>query len=272
MASKDSKSYYAPGTYNFKKVFLRDHDVDIRFKTLEINIFESIFQPCMTADITLIDADNMVANLPIAEGNVVEIHLTFNEDDKIQQQIDREDIKCVMEVIKITSRIKTNQQDVQTYNLRLSSIGWSNNVRTRISRAYKDQKYSEMVQDIFDDKFNLEGFYGLYGEDSEFYDDDIKSLDAEDTHGQYSVIIPRWKPIQAFNWLAGRSQSGDNKNAVNYVFYEDKEQFNFKSISSLIKQEPDEEYYVKLQNIDKMNKKNYQNIYEYSYEDTGDVI
>jgi len=272
MASKDSKGHYAPGTYDFKKVFLRDHDVDIRFKVLEINIFESIFQACMTADITIIDADNMVSNLPIAEGNVVDIHLSFNSDDKIQQNIDGEDIKCVMEVIKITSRVKTPNQDVQIYNLRLASIGWSNNVRTRISRAYKNKSYSSIVEEIFNDKFRLEWFYGLYGESSEFEDEDIKSIDVEKTHGEYSIIIPRWKPIQCFNWLAGRSQSGDNKDAVNYVFYEDKKQFNFKSISSLISQETTETYYVKLMNIDKIDERNYQNIHDYTYEDTGDVI
>ena len=112
MASRNQKSWYAPGTYEFKKVYLRDHDVDIRFKVLEINIFESIFQPCMTADITIIDAENMVANLPIIEGDVVDIHLAFNSDDIIQQNIDQEEIKCVMEVIKITTRIKANRQDV----------------------------------------------------------------------------------------------------------------------------------------------------------------
>jgi hypothetical protein len=277
MASRDRAGFYAPGTYNFKKVFLRDHDVDIRFKILEINIFESIFQPCMTADITVLDAENMLANLPITEGDVVDIHLSFNEDDKIQQNIDGEEIKCAMEIIKITSRIKTSQQDVQTYNLRLASPGWSSNVRTRISRAYKNKKYSDVVKEIFNDKLHMKNVIGLRGEYSKFNgndsnDSDLKDIDIEDTHGEYSFIIPRWKPIQAINWLAGRSQSGDNKNAVNYVFYEDKNTYNFKSINSLIEQEPTETYYVKLQNVNKLDEKNYQNIHDYTYEDTGDVL
>lgn len=273
MASRDDKGHFAPGTYDFKKVSLRDHDdIDIRFKVLEINIFESIFQPCMTADITLIDADNMVAKYPITEGDVVDIHLAFNSDDKIQQDVDGQDIKCVMEVIKITSRVKTQQQDTQIYTLRLASIGWSNNVRTRISRSYNQKKYSDVVDEIFYDKFRLEGYLGLKGWGSMFEKDDLKELDVEETHGEYSIIIPRWKPIQAFNWLAGRSQSSGNKNAVNYVFFENKDSYHFKSINSLIEQRPSDDYYVKLENIDKIDARNYLNVYAYSYEDTGDVL
>lgn len=272
MAVRNEKTYYAPGTYDFKKVYIRDFDLDIRFKVLEINIFESIFQPCMTADITLVDADNMLANLPIVEGNVIDIHLAFNEEDKYQQQIDGEDIKVAMEVTKITSRIKLVNQDVQTYNLKLASAGWSNNVRTRVSRSYTNKTYSSMVQDIFDTKFNTPGNMGLFGGFSEFNEEDMKSLVVEDTHGEYSAIIPRWKPIQAFNWLAGRSQSSENKYAVNYVFYEDKEQYNFTSISKLMEGEISDTLFVKLENVDKEDERNYHNIYSYSYEDTGDVL
>jgi hypothetical protein len=272
MAVRNESQYFAPGTFNFKNVSLRDFDIDIRWKVLEINIFESIFQPCMTADITIVDADNLVANLPIVEGHIVDIHLGINEDDKIQQMIDGEDIKIAMEVIKITSRIKMINQDAQTYTLRLASVGWSNNVRTRVSRAYKKKSYSDMVQDIFDSKFALQDNLGLFGQYSEFNEDDVKPLNKEDTHGEFSVVIPRWKPIQAINWLAGRSQSKNNKNAVNYVFYEDKNQYNFVSISSLMEQEPTEMLFVKLENIQKDDVRNYQNIYSYSYHDTGDVL
>jgi len=272
MAFRDSSGVFAPGSYNFKKVYLRDHDIDIRFKVLEINIYESIFQPCMTADITILDAENMVANYPIIEGDVIDIHLSFDEDDKIQQNIDNAEIKCAMEVIKITERIKTQNQDTQVYNLRLSSIGWSNNMRTRISRSYNKKKYSDVVKDIFDSKFITPGMYGLSGNYSEFTDKDAKQIDIEETHGSYSVIIPRWKPIQAFNWLAGRSQSSKNKNAVNYFFYEDKDQYNFKSIDTLISKDAVATYYVKLQNAKKDDIRNYFNISDYSYKDTGDVL
>jgi len=272
MALKNSKGYFAPGTYEFKKVFLRDHDIDIRFKVIEINIYESIFQPCMTADVTIFDTENMVANYPIVEGDVLDIHLVCNPEDKIQQGIDGSEIKCVMEIIKVTSRVKTSNQDMQSYTLRLASVGWSNNVRTRISRAYNNKTYADMVQDIFDDKFVTEGSYGLRGEDSKFEEEDIKPLDKEDTYGEYSVIIPRWKPIQAFNWLSGRSQSKDNKDAVNYVFFENKESYNFKSVSTLIEQGSTETYYVKLANVDETDERNYVNIFSYSYEDTGDIL
>jgi len=275
MASRDRRGSFAPGTYNIKKIYIRDHDIDIRFKFIEINIYESIFQPCMTADITLLDADNILANLPIVEGDIVEIHFTFNDNDKIQQKIYSEsngDVICIMEVIKITSRLKMVNQDIQSYNLHLSSPGWSNNMRTRISRGYTKKKYSDIVQEIFTDKFLTEGALGLKGNYSEFTMKDTKKLNIEETHGSYSCVIPRWKPIQCFNWFAGRSQSGKNKNAVNYYFFENKDNYNFVSIDSLLKSEPTDTYYVKLQNTKKEDKRNYFNIFQYVYEDTGDIL
>lgn len=269
MALKDDHGLFAPGTFDFKKVYLREHDIDIRFLVLEINIFESIFQPCMTADITIVDADNLVANLPITEGNIIEIELACNEQDKIQQNVDGEDIKCYMEVIKITSRVKTSQQDVQTYNIRLASNGWSDNIRDRISRSFVQQKYSDMVSQIFIDKFLNEEINGLAGG---FTMNDKKPIDIEPTNGEFSVIIPRWKPITCFNWLAGRSQSSQNKDAVNYFFWENKDSFHFKSIDTLLTKEPSDTYYVKLQNITKDDERNYFNIFDYSYADTGDVL
>jgi hypothetical protein len=274
MAIRNYKGTFAPGSFEFKKVYFRDHDIDTRFKIIEINVYESIFQPCMTADITLMDANNMVANLPITEGDVVDLHFTFNSDDKIQQNIykDGGKLKCVMEVIKISSRMKTEKQDVQIYTLHLSSPGWSSNIRTRISRGYVKKKYSDVIKEIFYDKIHMEDMLGLRGQYSEFNKKDLKNIDIEDTHGSYSIVIPRWKPIQAINWLAGRSQSGKNKNAVNYFFYEDKEQYNFKTIDSLLKQEAKDTYYVKLENIKVDDPRNYFNIFGYTYEDTGDVL
>jgi len=269
MSQRDSSGLFAPGTYDFKKVLLRDHDIDIRFKVLEINIYESIFQSCMTADITIIDADNMVANLPITEGNIIELELACNEQDKIQQSADGSDIRCVMEVIKITSRIKTSQQDVQTYNIRLSSVGWSDNVRDRVSRSFINKSYAKIVSDIFYDKFFNENVDGLQGK---FSQEDKKTCTIDPTVGEFSVIIPRWKPITCFNWLAGRSQSNMNKDAVNYFFWEDKDHYNFRAIENIMNEAPVDTYYVKLQNIQRDDPRNYMNIVNYSFADTGDVL
>lgn len=267
MASQDETGLYAPGSFNYKKVYLKDYDLDIRFKTLEINIFESIFQPCMTADLTLIDSENMVANFPIVEGNIVELELECNDKDHIQQSVDGEGIKCTMEIIKITARAKSSNQDLQTYTLRLASAGWGNNIRDRVSRAYTKKAYSSMVEDIFNDKFSNKSVNGLKGNLEV-----KKKLLAEKTYGEYSVIIPRWKPIVCFNWLAGRSQSNSNKNAVNYMFWEDKDNYNFASMESMMKKEIRDTYYVKIQNVKKDDPANYFNIYSYTYEDTGDIL
>ena len=268
MATFNKQGLFAPGTYDIEKIYLKDHKIDIRFKVIETNVYESIFQPCMTADVTLIDVENMVANFPIIEGNIVQIEFKPNEKDPVQMTIDNGNkLECEMEIIKITSRTKSSSQDLQTYTLRLASCGWSNNIRDRVSRAYKKKKYSEIATDIFNSKFRNESVDGLSG-DLKFK----KGLITEETYGEYSVVIPRWKPITCFNWLAGRSQSKRNKDAVNYLFWEDKEDYHFESIENMVRKPASAKYYIKLQNIELHDERNYFNISSYSYEDTGDIL
>ena len=200
----------------------------------------------------------------------MDIHLVCNDDDPLQQIEDGDDIKCHMEVVKITTRGKTSHQDVQIYNIRLASCGWSDNIRDRVITSFNKTSYSDMVQQIFNNEFLSGKVNGL---SDGFLDKDKKNIVVEDTIGEYSVVIPGWKPIVCFNWLAGRSQSKANKDAVNYFFWEDKDQYNFKSIDSIFSNQSEvDTYYVKLQNVDKDDKRNYYNISDYTYEDTGDIL
>ena len=119
------------------------------------------------------------------------------------------------------------KQNQQVYTLKLSSVGWSNNTRTRISRGYKKKKYSDIVKEIFDDKLTIGTIH-----DTDYTSQ--KTLDIEETQGTYDVVIPRWKPFRCFDWLASRAKKN---NACNFVFFESLQNFHFRSIESLLQDE-----------------------------------
>lgn len=251
---------FSPGTYEIKKLTIAD-SVDVKWLMVELNIYEDLMSPCMTGDITIVDTKNLVANEPIVEGDVVEVNLACNSDDKAQGSVDGGEIKAKFEIIKIMNRQKTKDNQ-QLYTLKFASAGWSNNVRSRISRAYKQKKYSEMVKDIFDSKFTGR-FSGLTENIQE------KDITIEDTDGTFNAIIPRWKPLTCFSWLAGRSTKGE---ACNFLFWEDKDAFHFESIEKLMKGDSVADYSVVIKNTNDTGASQYLAISDYEYMDTGEVL
>ena len=70
----------------------------------------------------------------------------------------------------------------------------------------------------------------------------------EDTQNNYGFIGNMKKPFTVITWLASKSVSGGSENqpkdgTAGFLFYETKDGFNFRSIDSLIEQEPFEQTY-----------------------------
>ena len=95
-----------------------------------------------------------------------------------------------------------------------------------------------------------------------------KYFDIEETQNVYDIVIPNWKPFDAMNWLAKRSMA-ENRDGANYMFYETRDGFHFRSLESLVEEEsvgvyrrrpsdvaegnPDEEQYRNVNQIEIVN-------------------
>ena len=95
-----------------------------------------------------------------------------------------------------------------------------------------------------------------------------KNLDIEETQNVYDIVIPNWKPFDAMNWLAKRSMA-EHRDGANYMFYETRDGFHFRSLESLVEEEsvgvyrrrpsdvaegnPDEEQYRNVNQIEIVN-------------------
>lgn len=248
-----------PGAYAMTK--LKVGSEDVYGLMLEMNVYEDLASNIVTADVTLSEAYNLLSNKDFKEGDIVEMEATNLKDDTSNPEAGK--LKYKFEIVKIINR-KTLKQDLQIYTLVLASGGWSSNVKTRISKSFKQKKYSEMVQTIFDEELKVkEGMGGsLKG----------KSLEKEDTDGMFNVIIPNWKPLTAINWLAARAIK---EKACNFLFWEDHEKFHFKPIDKLMKEGPVAKYYHQTQNVSENSGStttSYYNAEEVNFKDTADVL
>lgn len=259
MAGYNSGFLSVPGGYDMKKLTVDGEGVFGLM--IELNIYEDLSSNVMTGDLTLGDSFNLLSNTPFKEGSIIEIEAKNMSGDNKHPEAGT--FKHKFEVIKIINR-KTVKQGVQVYSLIFASGGWSSNCKTRVSRSFKQKKYSEIAQEIFDKDFKqAEGISGSLKS---------KSLTAEKSDGMFNIVIPNWKPLTIFNWLASRSKKSK---ACNYLFWEDSESFHFESVDKLMKEGPVAKYYHQTMNTSLSSgpyESGYYNVEEIKFRDTGDVI
>ena len=183
----------------------------------ELNIYEDIFSNHLTGHITLQDAFNIPYKLPIVGEETIDCAIRLEGDDG-KFIID----PPLLHVHELSDRfLKTNQS--QRFSLDLVSEQYMSNQHARVSKSYSSGVWTadEIVSDIW----------------SNYLDDGHGDLFVENTK-PIDCIIPNWRPHDAFNWLCERVQPEDHDNATNYLYYETMDGTHFKSLNSIIDQEP----------------------------------
>ena len=182
----------------------------------ELNVYESLFSNALTANITLQESFNLPEKLTIVGEEVVEFKIEvpgfFDDGTAVINPMP-------MYVHKTTNRHLKSPQS-QEYSLELVSGEYMNNIHSRISKAYCNKKAWQIAQEIWMNRLWVPGRFenGIF----------------EPTERLEQCVIPNWSPYRTLNWLAQRATSLTNPNAANYVFYQDLNGSNFRSIDSMI--------------------------------------
>ena len=179
---------------NIKKVNLRSPSLDRgrRYDLIphlrEINIYENIFSNSLTANITLDEAINLPARIPIVGEEIIEIEFespgmgdTFDDGTPIFNPL-------VMFVHKIVNQqLKTPQS--QHFSLELVSEQYLNNAHSRVSKSYNNMRANLIALDIWSEWLKPKT-------------GNMSSGIFEPTERIEQCVIPNWTPFQAINWLA----------------------------------------------------------------------
>ena len=191
---------------------------DLKPHFVELSVFENIFQPFLTADVVLSDSFNIPQKLPIVGQETVELEILLSGFDGAKGQ-DKLSIKPPkMHVNQIAAKFFSKPK-TQHFTLQLISDSFMSGLDSKISKSYKDQKISSIVEDIFFTYLNSGG----------------RGIVIEPTDKIENIIIPNLRPVKAIQWLAKRAVKGD---AVNYLYYETMNTPQFVSLNKLAKEEP----------------------------------
>jgi len=210
-----------PSAVTIRKISLNGAtgSFDLTANFLELNVYENIFQPALTAHITISDSFSFPAKLPIVGEETLDIIFSLEgvEDDEATIFLPP------MHVNEISSRFMSKPKS-QQFSLELVSEQFMNNAHSTISKSYRGKTVEQIVQDIY----------------SSHLDDEHKNsngISTESTDGIENIIIPNLHPHDAIRWLSRRTRAATS-NAINFIYFETMSGSRFVSINNLVEQEP----------------------------------
>jgi len=180
----------------------------------ELNIFDSIFTPCMSGNILINDAIGLTKELKFDGAEYIKINIS-----KSKENISFLSINKTFRIYKQSDR-KNNNETSESYVLSFVSEEFVFSEQKKVNQFYTG-KYSDAALSILTtylkvptDKFGI----------------------IDDTQGIHNYIIPLLSPMESMNWLLKRAVNSDN--LANFVFFENNIGFNFVSLSTLYKIDP----------------------------------
>ena len=211
MLIRSQEKQIYPFEYRLEKIniisTLVDKTIDITSTVGEFSLYENLFTNTMTGNVYIQEQVNLISNLPIVGHEQIEITL-------YDPQLPDTEITHTFRIYSITNVANPNQVS-RSYILNFVSEEHLTNLKTSISRSYRQQTISSIVNSICTSDLNL------------------SRIDLEKTGNIHDIVIPNWKPFHAISWLSKRAVS-ENFEGANYLFYQTREGYSFRCLESLM--------------------------------------
>ena len=189
------------------------YKLDVRDQVIAIQVYEDIFSPFITMTITLRESLDFINALPLLGEEVVDVDLgtpTFNTN--------LNSIQGKFYVYKLADREMLGERN-SVYTLYCVSYEALTDLNVKISRAFKGN-----VAEIATSLFGKDGL------------NTKKKFNVEPSKNSTMYVSNFWSPIKNLNYIA---DTAINKNdSATYLFFENKEGFNFVTLDILYKQDP----------------------------------
>jgi hypothetical protein len=216
--------------------------IDITNSILGIDYYEDILSPCITMTIDLMNAYSIFNGLPIRGGESVamEIETVFGNF-----RLDGEKAMFVTKLSGLDAQRKS-----ESFTLHLTSKEALQNETVRCYKKYNKATINTHINDILKNVLQT-----------------TKIGQIEQTSNSYSFIGNNKKPFHIMTWLGPKSisihsKSGNSgkeaKGTSGFLFYENIDGFNFRSIDSLVSN-------TQIQN----SSSDKENIFKYTFDGIG---
>lgn len=188
---------------------------------LTIQIFEDMFSPFITGSLIFQESLDFASNFPFVGEEVIDLKLFTPTLDKAKPK--EGVIEGRFYIYKMADREEIAERST-VYQLHFISIEAIADINTKISKGYKG-KISSIVEDI------IKGDFGLQTD---------KPVNIETTSNKTRYISNFWSPVKNINFCADRALN--QKEAPTYIFFENRDGFNFVSLDKLNEQNVSQEF------------------------------
>lgn len=196
--------------------------INIKHIIREMNIYEHLNEPFMTANIIVDDATSLMTFLPLTGEETIDIKFSLpGKCFEIKPFIKTFQIIAVQD-ISPTEKVRN-----VVYNIRCIApealVDWT----TRVMKSYADQPISDMVKAVCKDYMT------------------VSEPKVSETTGKRTIVIPNMHPTRALKFLAKEAKS-EKYNPSNFIFFSNADGYFFKTIEELISeyQGSQDVYYV----------------------------
>lgn len=212
----DSNYNFSEKSFKLEKLIIypsSGKSIDITNMVDEITIFEDIFSATMSGKVIISDGLELIPSLPIIGQEYLVIE--FSKPDELNP---------IEEIFRIFSvekpMIDFNTMNSQQYTINFCAEEVLLSEQSLISKSYRGKSIKDIVEDILKNK--------LLANPKK-----LLAKNIEPTNGQTDIIIANKRPLDALFWLSHRAKN--SKNEPGFLFFQNREGFNFKSIGTLFR-------------------------------------
>lgn len=186
--------------------FNRQKDYDITALVESINIYESLVNASLSADIYLAEGVELIDRFPIIGEEYITLSLQTPDREKINFEFFVDSIQKVQQDENATMRY---------YLLHCVTDDHLKNSFNTYSKRYTDIDYDAAVQMTM----------SILGAS--------KSVNVEKTQGKFDFVVNNVRPLQVIDLIKERAVSS-KFNSSKFFFYEDHKEYNFITLEKLI--------------------------------------
>lgn len=219
--------------YNLKDLTLISHtgkEISLYPQFVEFTFEETIFGTTLHGTIFVVESIDLPTMLPMIGEEKIKISFT-RLDENTGDELDP--ISFEMPIYSLYGKKQDGKSGKrQTYNLAYCSNAVYKNLNAVVSKSFKNMPYSDIVKNIYET----------------YLQEDNKPIEVESTKNAMNYVVQNQRPIKAIKTICKRSTSNEGNGSF-YVFFEDRDKFNFVTMRKLMKQDPIRTFYQGTKNM-----------------------
>lgn len=230
--SQKNVAYY-PQDVNVEKIriFSAKGNFDVSKLLVEMSFFEDMYSFVVSGYILLRDGRGIVEKLQLSGKEDIEIAFGKTKAGK-------ENVSKKYKIYSIPDRKPVGNQTSEYIKIYFCSKELFDSEQKKVTKSYKGKAIHQIITDILLNELKV----------------DPKRIDLqnfEKTTGVYDFVIPTLKPFEAISWLSTYAKPIKTGGVgADMLFFESKDGYQFRSISSIYKDQPYNTYTYDIKNTE----------------------